>query len=276
MWGGLQPAHERAEARSTSAQSLSTRWDAGRPPEVQYVRVNATDVYVEQLIIGGIVVVIVCVLMTGALPPMTWNKTGVAFAAIAYLVGLLYDRVGDTLLERIEKRQRLEFAREQKPASDPFPEDVYRMKVLRAGDDIAKQYQYLRSRIRLARAMTTLAPAGTIALLVHERAGAGPIVMAAVLLAYAAVFACNHVPPKLPRTDAMHDYDRDFWDAWAPAAVGLTLLAGILYFLAVAQANARSWWIVAAGLALTVVAGWTWLRITGTSMAYLRDVNTKS
>ena len=228
---------------------------------------STTDVYVEQLIVGGIVVAILFVLVTGALPDVSKPDRGVVFAAIAYLAGLLYDRVGDTLLDRIERRGRLLFAKKK----GGFKEDELRMKALKDSDAVAAQYQYLRSRIRLTRALATLAPAITIAFLANE-AVAGPGLAAAVVAAYVVAGVGSSFMPELPRTEEVSEYKGSVWDAWAPALVGLALLAGVACRTAAHPGVKYGWWIVAAGLGLTLVAGWSWLRISKTFREWVHGV----
>ena len=240
---------------------------------------NATDVYVEQVIIGGIVVAIVVTLFTGALPQLEgdWAEIGV-FVAIAYLAGLVYDRIGDTLLERIEKRQRLEFAIGERirnrDIDDPFPEDRYRAFVHSGGEELARQYNYLRTRVRLMRAAASLLPAATVALLVHRNHGtAGWLVTFDVIAAYALVATINTVSSRLPRTDeddfAVYAANGTRWPAaYAPAIAGLVALVALMLALA---ADVTSLGIIAAGITATILAGWVWIRITGTFMAFLRD-----
>jgi hypothetical protein len=240
--------------------------------------VNATDVYVEQLIIGGIVVAIAVVLWTGVLPPLDkeWGQIAV-YVAIAYLAGLIYDRVGDTLLERIEQRQRLEFAikqwRKNRGDGDPYPEDRYRAYVLAQGEELARQYNYLRTRVRLTRAVASLLPAGTVAVLVHDGRRQGWVVTLGVIASYALVAAVNAYSSDLARTDSRgfkkYAARKSRWLlAYGSSIAGLAAL--LLLMLTLAR-NAASLAIIAAGIAATILAGWVWIRITGTFMAFLRD-----
>lgn len=199
------------------------------------------------------------------------------WVGIAYLAGLIYDRIGDTLLERIEKRQRLELAIdewEKKPASrDPYPEDAYRAAVLARGEDIARQYNYFRTRVRLTRALASLLPAATVAMLVHRNALSGWLVTFDVIAAYGLVATINTVMPRLPRTNeagfATYIEQTKRWrTAYASSIAGLLALVALM---CVAARDARDFAIIGAGVAATVLAAWVWIRITGTFMAFLRD-----
>src|SRR5262249_2650788 len=92
-----------------------------------------TAVYVEQVIIGFCVLVIVDVLLTGRVPSL--SKEGLLEGAIvigaSYVVGILYDRCADSLLDRVDRWNRITYATRGAAADgihrpywrkDPFPE----------------------------------------------------------------------------------------------------------------------------------------------------------
>jgi hypothetical protein len=148
--------------------------------------VSTTEVFIEQVIIGLLVLLIGSLLASEAL--LSWLVEAdlgnlVVAAAMAYLVGIVFDRMGDTVLGRLERHHRLHFAAEiaadtENPAgdvgvppADPFPEGRYR--VLTLGEEGASKYgDYLRSRIRLTRALVYAAPALTLAASVATMASA--------------------------------------------------------------------------------------------------------
>ena len=88
----------------------------------------------------------------------------------AYLLGVIFDRFADTLLERFNRWNRLLFAIELKEENkalspdDPFPEDRLQIEVIHEGDEAWEWMDYLRSRIRVARAMTAFVPALTLSM----------------------------------------------------------------------------------------------------------------
>lgn len=245
---------------------------------------NATEVYVEQVIIGGLVLLIAVVLWLGGVPPLSifgWplTPTVIVLLAAAYLIGMLFDRIADTLLERIEKRQRLERALtvwKHRPWGDPWPEDEYRAAVFR-NEHLVEQFNYLRIRLRLSRAVAVLAPAGTVALLVYLECCWRPRIAIAVVAAYVVVGAFNVIAEKaaeLPRTDDSKKFgvyaawsgSHRWWAAYGPAIIGLYCFLEIM--LAVRW---QRWRIAFAGIALTILATWVWVRITGTFLSFLRD-----
>jgi hypothetical protein len=144
--------------------------------------VKTTEIFVEQVLIGALV------FGTALLP--WWPEVsslfasngvgtlggGVAALGAAYLVGILCDRLADTLTEDLERHHRLRFAlawpvlrdvapprRETTDWKDPFPEDELRLTVLRDAEPVVAWLDYHRSRARLTRALAVFLPAATFA-----------------------------------------------------------------------------------------------------------------
>src|SRR5215212_4594191 len=69
-----------------------------------------TAVYVEQVIIGSLVLIAASLLVTGALPPVDNLKESVLWIGAAYVIGILYDKCADTMLERVDRWNRISFA----------------------------------------------------------------------------------------------------------------------------------------------------------------------
>jgi hypothetical protein len=88
--------------------------------------VKHTEVYVEQVIIGFCVLVTVDLLLNGRLRDFS-DKAIVAGAIVigaAYVVGILYDRCADSLLDRLDRWHRLAYAYRDIPmssSSKPIP-----------------------------------------------------------------------------------------------------------------------------------------------------------
>jgi hypothetical protein len=141
--------------------------------------------FVEQILIGGALLFIVFLLFFDFPPlkiPEKWtiNESlvsvilGAFCLGAAYFLGMLYDRVADTLLEDQEKRSRLRYALERYEnkkvsfsAKDLFPENILRIQIFNARSGISEHTSYLRSRIRLLRALTTLIPALTVSYVIY-------------------------------------------------------------------------------------------------------------
>ena len=95
---------------------------------------------------------------------------GAGVLGVAYLVGVVFDRFADTLLQGHAKHNRIRFALKGRdslstPWADVFPEDRLRIEVMLAGDAGAEWMGYLRSRMRLARAVTVFAPGLTLSVM---------------------------------------------------------------------------------------------------------------
>jgi hypothetical protein len=111
---------------------------------------STTQLFVEQLFIGFMV------LLIGALPVLPeirpylghaqdlGDSLGIATAVggAAYLLGIVFDRLADSLLANLEQHHRLRYALFDRRAglwSDPWPEPQLRFRVLRAGGRIDRR-----------------------------------------------------------------------------------------------------------------------------------------
>lgn len=143
---------------------------------------KTTEIFVEQVLIGALVL--------GAAFLPWWPEVsrlfgpngigtlggGVAALGVAYLLGILCDRLADTLTEDLERHHRLRFAlawpalrdvapprKETTDWKDPFPEDDLRLKALRDAEPVVAWLDYHRSRVRLTRALAVFLPAAAFA-----------------------------------------------------------------------------------------------------------------
>jgi hypothetical protein len=159
---------------------------------------KTTELFVEQVLIGLAVIAVTALIVGGEVASFLLDpKPGelAVILAVAYLIGIIFDRYSDTLLGGLEQHHRLHFALKRfkggvVPSEDPFPEDKYRIKILH--NDRASDYaHYLRSRIRLTRAMTVLVPALMVAIPVTLGTAAGTarhVICFLVVAVYAAFF----------------------------------------------------------------------------------------
>jgi hypothetical protein len=264
---------------------------------------KTTELFVEQTLTGFLI------LAAGAAPFLSWEKVeklsgqakgGVDISSaagaigIAYLLGVVFDRFADTLLERINRWNRLLFAidlkEENKALSpdDPFPEDRLQIEVIHKGDEAWEWMDYLRSRIRIARAMALFVPAVTLSmqLAIGFRAHPGMIkaVLAIVVAAYVAAFLGSRIlersSRRLPKTYDLHT-DEDCQGARAKMRVttepafwlGVFLVALGLALIAVGTGPGRAGMaaVLGTGAVLTGISVWAWWRTTETFMQFLRD-----
>lgn len=141
---------------------------------------KTTELYIEQVIIGFLVLAIAALPWAPELG-ITLGDISIAEGSVllglAFLLGIPFDRLADTLTERLDRHHRLLFALSKwegkkfpaaKPANnnqleeDIFAEDEYRLQELRDKEAVVKWIDYHRSRIRLARALAVYGPALTL------------------------------------------------------------------------------------------------------------------
>ena len=142
---------------------------------------KTTELYIEQVIIGFLVLAIAALPWTrewrGHLGDINLAE-GSVLLGVAFLLGIPFDRLADTLSERLDQHHRLQFALDRwegykfpatkrdndKLEQDLFAEDEYRIQGLRDKDAVVNWIEYHRSRIRLARALAVYGPALTLSL----------------------------------------------------------------------------------------------------------------
>ena len=145
---------------------------------------KTTQMYVEQIIIGLLVLIAIWLfavpifftelLSRDIFQNINIKLEGATLIVItAYLLGMIYDRVADTILNETDRHNRLRFALfnaakavkkyGQVPTyeADPFNETALRIKALN-NSEAADYLDYLRSRMRLMRALCTLVPLYTV------------------------------------------------------------------------------------------------------------------
>jgi hypothetical protein len=264
---------------------------------------KTTELFVEQTLTGFLV------LTAAAAPFLSWEtlqdlpeeaKGGIDISSAAgaigaaYLLGVIFDRFADTLLERVNRWNRLLFAIELKKenkalsADDPFPEDQLQIEVIHQGDEAWEWMDYLRSRIRVARAMTAFVPALTLsmelAIGLRDRPGMVKAALASVVAAYVAAFLVSQIlersSRKLPKTYDLHT-DEDFQGARAMMKattepvfwLGVFLLSLGLGLIPLGAGPGRTAMaaVLATGAVLTGISAWAWWRLTETFMQFLRD-----
>lgn len=274
---------------------------------------KTTELFVEQVLIGLLVISIVgLVVYDYANPFVTLDSlgsfelivTGGLLIGSAYLIGMVYDRLSDTLLQDFESHCRIHFiVSSMKPedltelldtGKDPFEEGKYRIIIL-SNPQATNHMEYLRSRIRLTRSLTTLLPAlmvSSLLVLDHEKANPFRLEFAiAIPIAYFLTLLLKmrekpKGPPKTYQTLALRAYLNDWtlpkcskqrtraglkfsWRDEVWIGMGLLALTSTLQVLANWSYARVS--ILFAGLLLTIIVGWSWWRISLTFYSFLRD-----
>jgi hypothetical protein len=213
---------------------------------------------------------------------------------VAYLLGVIFDRFADTLLERFNRWNRLLFAIELKEENkaltpdDPFPEDRLQIEVIHKGDEAWEWMDYIRSRIRIDRAMAAFLPAVTLSMELvvglRDRPDIVRAVLAIVVAAYVSAFIASRIlersSRRLPKTYDLHT-DQDCRGALGkmhtlsePAFwLGVFLFGLGLGLMAVATDAARPAMasVLGVGAVLTAVSVWAWWKTTITFMQFLYD-----
>ncbi len=269
---------------------------------------KTTEVFIDQVLIGFVVLAIFI------LPFSDWFKVdaaqGAVLAGTAYLLGILFDRFANTLLSGLEQRHRLHYA--WKPPSDegdpfplhyawklpsdegdPFPEDQLIANVLRTDGSAAEWLNYLRSRVRLSRALAAFLPALTIAFGLRllddpELSLQILVLVSAVYLAGFGAFWSKWQWLDLPKTHERLSKTHAKKHPQAtregcscrvcirdPALLVLAAPFVMLFVLALCGGSRRSQFVLIgfSGLALTIVALLTWLKIRETLMDFIRSMD---
>jgi hypothetical protein len=260
--------------------------------------VNTTEIFVEQVLIGVLVLLIAALPFVSAIPPDLPDAfkiigTAIGVVGVAYLLGIPFDRFADSLTSSLEKRIRLKLClkRPLPGSEDPFPEDLLKIAVLQAESGTVAWAEYLRSRMRLTRAVAVFAPGLTLSAMlatwpapVHGWqvssaqgwAVIGTLGMMSVIYAIAFLSALR-AEKDLPRTSSLWDRDPEQRTstsfAWKSDPVPWMLLPFIAIGVVLAM-NTRSelcTLIGVVGLLTTLLTGWSWARITKTYMTFLAD-----
>jgi hypothetical protein len=259
---------------------------------------KTTELFVEQTLTGFLI------LTAAAVPFVDWEsledlpEVALSSAAgaigVAYLLGVIFDRFADTLLERFNRWKRILFAIELKEENkalspdDPFPEDELEIQVIHQGDEAWEWMDYIRSRIRVLRAMAAFVPTLTVSMELTVGFRDRPDLIGAVLFvvvgAYLAAFVAGLLLEqsswRLPKTYDLRTAEdcrgaRDkmrvatepaFWLAVFLFALGLGLIA-----LGSESARLVMAAVFAAGAVLTAISAWAWWRTTETFLEFLRD-----
>lgn len=265
---------------------------------------KTTAMFVEQILIGGLVFVIVALLFpewaanfkpSGPLSSVLFGTTALG---AAYVAGIVCDRFSDTLLEDQEQRDRLKYAllrveRYGVREKDLFPVGRFNHQVLSAGEGVTDHVNYLRSRIRIGRALTCLLPAMTISLSVFinfryclDIAHFRTFGISNIVVVYLGVFLLKIKNPfKPPRTfpsgnesysvhvETIKKYLAHPWTLWDPLSWGFVVIFVASMILEGLRGASYFMLLPAVGLTLTLICGWSVFRINKTHMALLDQHN---
>lgn len=145
---------------------------------------NTSTVYIEPVFIGFLIGTTIALPFYPLLPDQAciysqmsdWTKGTVALATVgaAYFVGIAADRLLDSLFGIFEQHWRIRYlidlpADKRAEGPDPFPEDRFRALIFLEGNKANEWLLYLRTRLRLMRALTFVMP-GLVFALIASRA----------------------------------------------------------------------------------------------------------
>jgi hypothetical protein len=258
---------------------------------------KTTEVFVEQVLIGFLLLTVVGLalwpevikgLLSGdaaATPTLDKVVTGAAIIAVAYLLGIVYDRFADTLFQDLEQHYRLE--------SGMLEESALRLNILHTGGSVADYSDYLRTRLRLTRSLATLVPGLTVAWLMAETQ---PRIWVrwGLLIVYGALFLWKllRCPPRPPRDEVEPEEAQKYHDKWEtegkgrkemlklrlhlfllrePLSWGLVALTGLAIWIGYAGERPDPWALPLLSGAFTLLTTWVWWRISRTDARLLRD-----
>jgi hypothetical protein len=276
---------------------------------------KTTEIFIEQVLIGFIVLATCLLPVHHAIESYSSGKdvfVAVAAVGVAYLLGIIFDRYADACVQRYEQHLRVRYAIKLSPLpdgpADPFPEDRYRIQQLKAGAGLAEWFNYLRSTIRLSRALAVFTPGLTLAGVMairnwpefDETAAWGYYVLAATylglpvisLVAGKSLFGSG-VAPKTYDPVGMDNYRSDralgkdakarfehlFTQSmdllWSQTMAGGILIFAAAIVLAAGNSPHRDVAVVltACGFAFTILSAWAWATMQKTFMEYLHLSN---
>lgn len=264
---------------------------------------STVQVAIEYILVGLLMIgAYVAPFLRGRINPASFSSEAlIGVLGAAYLLGVVFDKLADTMLGSLEHRLRLDRAarslelREKKPRVDPFPQDRLEDDV-RTEEDVRHEWlDALRSRIRICRGLavfTLPACLGTLIGLAQHHAIPGRAwwVRASLVVPSAVLFAIGAIAINLRRspirTDDLSETEADrsaelktartgAWadTGWLFATMALSELG--LLLIAWQDRHALTAVIGIGGLVVALTAFWSWWRITETYLGFLSRTNRK-
>ncbi len=230
---------------------------------------------------------------------------GTLLLAIAYFIGIAYDRISDTLLQDFERHNRLKVAWKEirkkivsRSKDDSFPLHEIRLNVFRDQAAVTAHAAYLRSRMRISRSLATLVPLVPLAVLMYfagndvfvSRADMAIFVFFLYTLFLALkIFKMPEGPPKtnvsnyilysymccrLVRTKDDRCYFRLIYYDYIrePLTIAVVIIAVLTYILSayvIRNPFPTSLLYFLAVIVMTLSVGWVWWRISETYNQFL-------
>lgn len=278
---------------------------------------KTTAMFVEHVLIGGLFLTLMALLFpdwfSGWQAAGTFQSIlfGTSALGAAYLIGIVYDRFADTLLEDQERRNQLRYAKRRvkhllPESKNLFPIPKLRIKMLSAAPGITDHAGYLRTRIRLTRALASILPALALGFSINRLLTAPYIKVgngydniewtfclrwtAVVILAaiYGGIFVW-----KVFRDDKfksltiwwdsdktsdtyledIKNYLKKCWALKDPLYWGLGIITLFTIYPEWLRTGGWCWALPACSFVLTLLIGWAWKRIHKTYMRLMDNYN---
>jgi hypothetical protein len=259
---------------------------------------NVAQVSIE-LILAGILALCAFVLplWTGTEFSRDFLQSNAFFGilGIAYLFGVVFDKLADTILNPFEKFKRLQKADEYlskhpQYKKDPYPQNRLEFQLRKAKDGRLEWMDSLKSRIRTSRELAVLGLPATMGIVLYENVAKGCTEAATcpsrwsffsvginVVLVFAAVLISKR-HAKMPTTDQLKTDQKERAAQITHARKQMHIYSSVYYLMminslvAIGFVAVGNWEVAVIGLggvAMTVLGLWTWNSITGTYLKFL-------
>jgi len=263
---------------------------------------KTTQLFVEQVIIGFLVFFLGLIFFNHGNPDTAISignagmEKGAIVLAGVYVLGMIYDRVADTLMSHLEAHNLIQYGLKNRVSGkDLFPVDKINLWIMKDSGLLDDHLAYIRHRIRITRAVTTLVPGyGSAACLklaqIQNWHPVGSIMLAVyVLVVVAKASGFLSKPIKTYSNKAQKVKNSEISDIQAYLKTHETrLLTGddilkdasmwglgiilILNFYILQTKNEIEYALMLSSLILmgTILSGWVWWRISKTQVGLQR------
>jgi hypothetical protein len=219
---------------------------------------------------------------------------------LAYLFGVVFDKISDTLLSPFDQRLRLRLANKRLKdgklspiSSDPFPQDVLEYMLRSEGGGRLDWINSLRSRIRTSRGLAVLGLPATLGITIHQVGPENcsrisqslkdllPYLTIALNLFFIVVSLLLSTFYQIPRTSKLTTDEarrkkvmaRARWPICIRASFYILIQATsvmAICFISHSQKRDDRYTVIAiVGIMSAVFALWVWHRITKTHMSFV-------
>ncbi len=223
----------------------------------------------------------------------------VGVLGIAYLFGIVFDKLADTVLSPIDKWLRLNMADDHLENSrtcfngDPFPQDALEFSLRGDQDGRLEWMDSLRSRIRTSRGLAVLGLPAAVGIAIHQSFEKDHLVslnwfgwpyspvLINLLLIVGSIWLSSRRGFELPKTSDLCEDEckrnKQMIEARKKMLVGIFLYVVLLIACAVTvstiavTAHSKSAVIGIFGTVATLAGLWTWRSITKTYMKFVQQ-----